>query len=597
MKSIAMVAGLALAALTVAAEDYFWNNAGGGDWSVAANWDNGIPDSTLKATIDKVGDYTVSVADAGSHTALALELKNGGNLDVASSLVVNGNGLAISDDSVMTVGSGANFTYSYDAADITVGQDGEFKQAGGKVNLISGSKATGNFRLDGGTASFADGVLNITNFNGFAGGGTVAFSGTEKVLSRESEGYNITFAGDAGKALEVSFTDSAYVYVANGLGHLVLGGTAGGSTLMTVSKPGNFAGSTANVGIGFYVGYGNGYANLTCDNATGVISAGNGGVTIGMGASDVSCTAPTGVVHLVGSKLSAGGGGFWGNKYWGGLSVGNGISVKKGQDGCAVGRIEISGSTGYLSVSGACGIGVGRGNGEVIQDDGNFYYSGSSTWSSLPARKQPMVLGYAGGIGAYVLSNGVAKVVNAGVFVGGCTKQDLNRYWELNEGGEYVQSGLKDASGRLVIHGGSFEATNNVSGIVLGADGCGVLEIGPLGSLVATSVSVSNQVSGTLEFKLGENGRAGYMSSAALEIAKGAKLVVDARNVRKLHSWIRLAETKNPPVGEFAASDVTYLTNAENRDAFAAATIAYEHNGQTGIWLKLPPSGLMLIVR
>jgi fibronectin-binding autotransporter adhesin len=49
--------------------DTSWTNTAGGDWNVAANWDNGVPTASKKACINADGDYTVTFENGFANTA------------------------------------------------------------------------------------------------------------------------------------------------------------------------------------------------------------------------------------------------------------------------------------------------------------------------------------------------------------------------------------------------------------------------------------------------------------------------------------------------------------------------------------------------
>ncbi|MEM1552817.1 MAG: hypothetical protein QXH03_09165, partial [Candidatus Bathyarchaeia archaeon] len=76
-----------------------WNNPGGGYWDVAANWDNGVPDSTKIAVIDLPGTYTVTIRSNAVAAGLILGNDDPSDtgtkvLQVGASLTLNGDGLA-----------------------------------------------------------------------------------------------------------------------------------------------------------------------------------------------------------------------------------------------------------------------------------------------------------------------------------------------------------------------------------------------------------------------------------------------------------------------------------------------------------------------
>ena len=137
MKSIAMVAGLALAALTVAAEDYFWNNAEGGDWNVAANWKLGstgtggeAPGAPGESDIAYfcTGEYTISLNADTRVGKLTLENKDR-NPACTVHFQLNGHALTTADTTLVDgdVSHGwATMTFTngcvYSEKGMTVGQ-------------------------------------------------------------------------------------------------------------------------------------------------------------------------------------------------------------------------------------------------------------------------------------------------------------------------------------------------------------------------------------------------------------------------------------------------------------------------------------------
>lgn len=544
-----------------------WAAAVDGTWNDAGKWDNGVPTDGMRVDIDKPGEYTVSIPEAAANPFGVLNQKYG------------------------TIAMSAPVTIT---AGVDIGPDATFTMTDGTLGLVSATAKTGEFHLDGGSASFSGGTVNITNFYAFTGGGTLAFSGTAKVLTKSGENNDVRFTADAGSTLNVSFTDSAYLYAGNASGFLRLGGVAGGRTMMTITRVNNFADTTANVGMGMTIADGNGYAELLCNHNYGYIGAGNAGVIIGAGSNAAELSAPTGVLKIAGNTFSAGGVGFWWQSFWGGLSVGNGLRVRDGYGSRAVGRIELDYSRGNLGVSGTCGIGIGRGEGEIVQLNGTFSYNGGSSWNGNPTRYHPMVIGYAGGDGAFVISNGTASVNNGAIYVGGCLASDLGRYTSLDT--SCVQSGKKDSVGFLAARGGSF-TQKYASGVIVGADGTGRLEIGPAGSFTTTSLVISNACSGTLAFELGAEGQAGALTAADLTVADGAKLVIDARGAQKVAKWTKLATLGNAPTGAFAADDIEILATGAIAEKLAEATIETEKDGEPGLWLKRTGKGLLFIVR
>ena len=541
-----------------------WKTAASGDWSTADNWNNGVPTVSTEAQIDLPGDYTVSVTVPAS---VAVVNQQAGTLAVSAS---------------MTVSDG-----------VVVGTGAIFNMADGSLTLDSGAAQMGEFKLDGGTANFSGGVLNINRFYGFTGGGMLNINGTA-TAEASADNPDARFAADAGKTLAVSITGSKS-YVRAQSGAFALGGKKGGVTKMTITRDGNYAVSSANVGKTFSIGDGNGYAELTCNHQYGYIGTGNGGMSVGYAHNLGEASCPTGVLVIAGHSVISQGVGFWWDDVFGGLAVGNGLYVSEEYDSHAVGRVEFTTHPkSTLSVSGAMCIGLGRASGEIVQNGGSFTYNGqsrkdaSSRWGY-----HPLVLGYAGGDGIYVISNGTAKVSNGAICIGGCQKKDLDRE-QLQE--SYVKAGGRNSVGRLCARGGTFVQVD-ARGVILGADGEGCLEIGPAGSFSTPSLVVSNQCAGVLAFELGTDGAAGLLSVTNLTIAAGAKIVIDARHVSHPRMWTKLADLGAAAVGAFDSADVTILASGKAAERLAGATVLTARDEIPGLWLKRQDVGMTVIVR
>lgn len=539
-----------------------WKAATSGAWSVTGNWDNGLPSTAKSAFIDEAGDYTVTVEEAAG-TVGSVTL-TGGNLAIAADMAVQ--------DGVLSVGAGTTLSHT----DGTLALD----------TSVSGQTV---LRMEGGTANLSGGTITLGGSSGIGGSGTVNLSGTHAITSAN----HIQVAADAGKTLEVASTGTGVrSFSAGGEKAFRLGGVAGGVTKLSTKRSPDSG--YIQYGYSLDVGYRAGLAELTVAGSQYAYfqGGGNGGASIGTGPAVDAQIAPTGVVKVIGGYFTPGGLGFWWTGNWGGLCVGNGVTVKDGYGSRVTGILEQS--AGICTPSGTFGIGIGRADGRVMQTGGTFTYSGSSTWNSLPTRYHPMVVGYAGGDGSYVISNGTATVKNGAIFVGGCLSEDLGRHTPLST--TYVQSGKADSVGLLAARGGSFTHTY-ASGIIVGADGTGRLEVGPAGTLTTPYLAISNNVSGTLAFELGADGRAGTLVATNLTIAAGAKLVVDARGAKRLRTWTKLASLENAPVGAFAAGDVTVFVNDTYAERFANPEVFYERNGEKGVFLKGEDIGLTLIVR
>ena len=174
-----------------------WTGAVSTDWSVAGNWDNGVPDNTREAIIGLQVNNPVINATSGDGNAKSVTITNGIlTLD-------NGNNLVITQDLIIGQGSANGILAVADATSgifvgggLTIGSNGiyipgngtiTFNAPGGTVSIIPNNASFANLTFTGaatylmtGASIDINGAMNITN-------GIFSFS---------TNNYTATVAGD-----------------------------------------------------------------------------------------------------------------------------------------------------------------------------------------------------------------------------------------------------------------------------------------------------------------------------------------------------------------------------------------------------------------
>lgn len=177
------------AARAVQADDIYWTNTAGGNWSVPANWSTG----TLPGTNDNVfivsnGTYTVTVDVSAAVSNLTVGGSSGTQtLTInANALTVNGTG-SISTNGVLNL-SGGNL---------------------GGVNTVTGTLNWTDGYVVGALTVLSNGVLNITG-NGtkslagpLTNAGSIYWSGTGFVYVYTGSGNTGRIENQAGALFEV----------------------------------------------------------------------------------------------------------------------------------------------------------------------------------------------------------------------------------------------------------------------------------------------------------------------------------------------------------------------------------------------------------
>lgn len=183
-----------------------------------------------------------------------------------------------------------------------------------------------------------------------------------------------------------------------------------------------------------------------------------------------------------------------------GLLLGEGWYNKKTatSDNLFTGYVNLSGGA-ISNRHGAVILGAGTAKGVWTQTGGEFANTSAQT-------KGPMILGWLGGEGTYILSNGTVKVTSANVttYVGGA-ETNLTP-WVLEA---QAPSSADAATGLLSLQGGTFTTAGD---IVVGQDGNGTIEVGVNGALAAR----------TLELKVAAAGEGKPAHSSALKFKAGA---------------------------------------------------------------------------
>lgn len=168
-------------------------------------------------------------------------------------------------------------------------------------------------------------------------------------------------------------------------------------------------------------------------------------------------------------------------------------------DRYAYGTLDLS--SGTITNYGTLLIGYAPGGtGEVFQTGGYSHQVGSYGGSALTK------IGWDGGVGSYILSNGTFLTYQD-VYVGG-----------------YALDSTQASTGTLEIAGGTFTLSND--DMVVGDFGKGTLTIGPSGALSLNNLTLTNDMS-TLRFECGPTGVGSVTAAAALNIDPDAKLEVD----------------------------------------------------------------------
>ncbi len=591
-----------------------WANAVDGNWSDAAKWDCGIPQEDWGMEISAPGASYVVTADStfsavplisvisnGTANATAtlqfdapvgftnrtLVIDAGGVLSASAGLVITNTATGAGTFSVRTGGklrvTGGSFELPASVNDIGY--------AGGTIEVTGDAEAmypaSPSFRT-GETIFDEHGVLNKRATGGscyvrpYGPGETATLTFKAARMNQPVGNTSLHIGGIPCSTSIVNFLESDPTKASTNYHKSAAG------------NPPNFIalGHTAGVGMLKLTG--------------GRIGSGNCGIHIGStyrywnDISSDTLNAPTGILEMTGGTLSPSGWGGSYSKFPCGLVVGDASAVKVAGMKRSVGFMYVKGGNVEPNQNITI-IGSGHSEGTVVQTGGSISHSSRYTGNVERAidgtwiYTYPFVVGLAGGIGTYVISNGTLTVsANDFVFVGGATDADL----QWGAGNLWTAIGFPigshDAKGLFAVRGGTVTVGNSM---YLGCDGSGELEIGPSGSLsIGGNLVLSNNVSSTLRVVLGPRSVPDATISGKLVVTDGAHLVVDLTEYGSAKCWTRILNPAGGIEGGFAPENITFVVPESYGKKVAALSVHTSHDGKSGLWLY-QPSGMVISFR
>jgi hypothetical protein len=296
-------------------------------------------------------------------------------------------------------------------------------------------------------------------------------------------------------------------------------------------------------------GYGDGLSIGAVIPSTGSNQYTRGTLTMTNGTLEIKDTGQNGWGHLAGLVI-------------GYANTNNSIGFSQGEFTLAGGAAT---NNGYLL------IGYNQGaTGTMTQAGGRYVQPASSYFI-------PSVVGYGGGSGTLIVSNGLFELsgANRPLYVGGCTLTNTIfrssgatniDLWASTAYRTALSSGrLEMAGGTLTIGGSLVVATNGQGTVVFSG-----------GATTATNLFL-NGPDATLRFNLGPTG-AGTLSVTNMTIRPGSKLVVDASGYNSANGLrVKLVGCALPRTGAFAESDITV----------SGATAVVDQTSGSDIWLQV----------
>lgn len=481
--------------------------------------------------------------------------------------------------------TGGTFTWKPDVmsyASWVIRSRGRLEISGDAVVLFGNDNAKYremSFRMAGGVFDLSGQATFTTTFNNWF------ILGTGKTFLRESAKLDYSAGKKGGRILsprnddpagseaELTLSDHA-TFTTPGDGALHVSMQPGKRAILNVESDGSQV-----LGISFlYIGCQAGYGELNLRGAgyvkAGVFSglhiggddlANTGAGTYASDFTRASATtaAPTGLVRMTDGVLDIGGhtSAAWNYNYLVGLVVGSGARTPATltdafEDRLYCGRMEFSGGT--ITNEGYIAVGAGRATGAMVQTGGLLVDNANDN--------APMVVGVAGGHGAYALSNGVMTLKRC-LHIGGATTNQLYRAMTV---GNYPVS-RHDAKGVMTIACADKAKECRLAvteDITVSSDGAGLLEIVGSGATVtARGLTVSNQCAAVeggeskLRFAFDADGVSQVALSGALTVAEGAKLEVDASAYEGTANEVRLVSCASAN-GVFAVENI--VTDRKN---------------------------------
>lgn len=610
-----------------------WTEAADGTWGTVANWSRGVPQAEDQAEVTAVGagDYTV---DASGLTIWPDTLVVGTGVDATKATVRLDTAPTVVDRAIALVRGGEL---------AATGGFGFIPSQTGAVNLGGAPAALtleegSRLVLDGGTSKISQrmgeylqkgGEMVLTNDATVIWGtsamrmtGEMTLAGRSVVTNAASAPYVMApFA--AGETLHLTVRDTSYIEVKqNGL---MLGENAGDRVTVDVyglsDTDSVFACCSNKTGTTdarvYFAGVGYKDATATVNVHSGFVRPGNYGWHLGTTYAVTSqvntdrAYFPTGILNIDGGVVVACGYGHPYSSVPSGLIVGDGLWCKANPESHCTGLVNLSGGT-LRSAPGISLIGAGCAEGHVVQTGGLFSHQDVITAVDEEKQKKPdgsrvyhlpMVIGFMGGEGTYVLSNGTATC-DKKLYVGGCPTNQLEFSVGYPWHPTYTVYGRTGAKGLLDICGGSFRMTST-NEVVVGEEGSGTLAFEPAwrdadnalvkGLFQADTVVLSDQTDSTLRFTLGDEGTAFLNVTNRLVVTDAAKLLIDARGVTgRLSSYTKLASV-NAFEGTFDPANIEIAVPAHMEQTGNVAV--FERNGEKGIWLRRAPRGTMIFIR
>ena len=616
----------------------YWMSSRDGDWDVAANWSDGVPnqDSTVvilgngsatvrmsgtsvfpaKLSVRNVNGTTTVRMPEGEHAWSPSELKllEGGRIEVpTASKIVSDDGagtISVSGGEICIAGGEMVYTNFHGSfiVDGTSVSTGRVFLANGLFQFSHKSQTdTYRLRLDPyGELYATNGFVETPamHYPFYQVGGRIVIAGNAELRNgtaksiewRFGQGETI-FEGDA--VLRSKTSGSRFyvtTYTANTEARVVFRGNAciTGSTMEDPSVGSSESGSRSVLEFdtakanGVQLGY---RCNVGCDKTTGelimkrgYVFTGYRGLNVGGNTGNQWNTNSTaqgahGMLRMHGGALKLTDGGEVAEGAFCGFRLADGGPAHLARDlkGAYAGSAEITG--GVISNNACTVIGGGRGIGTYVQTGGAFLHRRSSA---------QFIVGCAGGTGALTLGGGEMRV-SGPAYVGGVLTNQVTSGHLLDQyyNGNYPVD-QHDAVGVLTVTGGTFSCTKDFS---LGCDGSGTLAVeGSLaditldGNLVLSNTT-ETATSSALRFKLDAVGISPIKVSGKVVNTLGTKLVVDVGDTqakRKNRRLIRCANWEGP-----AITDVTFVGERAGEASLRTDAL--------GLYVSLPNGSTILL--
>ena len=642
-KLFMFAAAVAAPVFAACAADVEWLNAADGAWGTGANWSGGaVPDSARAVITNSSASFTVTAAEASNPKIAGLLLQN---VNASRTTTVHVTGHLYSANENLTVGAGGLLHLDGGVLAVT--------NSSAKNISLSGTSAArkGTLRVSGGTLDFRATSATISSGIAIGSYGRFEATGGRILLTAPkvwNSSYYALYCDVAGGETEIGGTAAVEIanrcvelrrgqhtlkgsasFVcneSNGNGFSVKANSTAGayftvadSAVLDISKFSNgymgdhywtdarqksvmnVTGGEVKLPMWFFVGYGNGTSELNISGGRTILDFyGLDVAAYNPGQLANKVQNPKGTVNVSGGSLvvtSAGGG--QSNTFKqkiSGFVVGNGSQVTATYSTASgyscTGALNVSGGVVTNGV-GLFVVGAGRATGRVLQTGGTVYHGLGFTTTAW-RNSSPMIVGFAGGDGTYILSNGVA-VVDSPIYVGGVVTNVLERQPITSWPGDAFAD--RTAVGKLVVAGGRLSTKQ--SDLVVGADGSGTLEIGPDATVSIGnpngngSIVLSNRTESVTRFVLGRNGAGSLTTQNKLVVASGAKLEVDVTDYAGEDRWVKLIGCKSRE-GSFAAADVSIIGRCESGMCEVVQDRAGDATGS--VWLHVRRGAIIMVL-